>query len=128
MLTNTGHPLADVGVATIMAYLKKQNASEVTTDDLDRVADYVEGQYSMNPMRSFLTVLFPNSGYVQPAFDRFPEKRKAYADQLLRGHKREGTIDERNCVFCGRPATMLAFRQHIPLLGGESVFNFYPEG
>lgn len=128
MLLYTGHPLVDVGVATITAYLKKRDASEVTANDLEIIADYVEGQYSVNPMRSFLTVLFPNSGYVQPAFDRFPEKRKAYADQLLRGHKGNSAIAERNCVFCGRPATMMAFRQHIPLLGGETAFNFYPEG
>ena len=128
MFVHTGHPLVDVGVATITAYLHKSNALEVTADDMDKVANYVEDQYGKNPMRSFLTVLFPNSGYVQPAFDRFPEKRKAYADQLLRGHRGTATVDQRHCVFCGRQAGMMAFRQHIPLLGGENVFNFYPEG
>lgn len=128
LLRYTGHPLVDVGVATITAFVHKSDPAQVAIEDLDTVADYLESQYTVNPMKSFLTVLFPNSGYVQPAFDRFPEKRKAYAEQLLRGYKREGSVAGRECVFCGRPAAMMAFRQHIPLLGGETVFNFYPEG
>lgn len=127
-LRYAGHPIVDAGIATITAFSHKREPEEVTLEDLDEIANYMEAQYSVNPMRSFLTVLFPNSGYVQPAFDRFPEKRKAYSDQLLRRHRAETNVSEARCVFCGRQAAMTAFRQHIPLLGSESVFNFYPEG
>ena len=117
-----------MGVATITAYVNKADPVEVTLDDLQEVSSDLARFYSVNPMRSFLTVLFPNSGYVQPAFDRLPEKRKVYTDLLLTSYRPDAAQLDRPCVFCARPAVMLAFRQHIPLLCGESVFNFYPEG
>lgn len=128
MLRYTGHPLVDVGVATITAYAEKEDPAEVTEEDLARIADYMEYQYSKNPMKSFLTVIFPNSGFTQPAFDKQPEKRAAYANEVLRGWKQETPATEERCVFYGHPAIRRAFREMIPLIGAESGFNFYAEG
>jgi CRISPR-associated protein Cst1 len=128
MLKYTGHPIVDVGVATITAYADVLTPEEVTEKDLADIADYMEQQYGKNPMRSFLTVIFPNSGFTQPAFDSRPEKRAAYANDVLRGWRQApGETDDR-CVFYGTPAVLRAFREMIPLIGAESGFNFYAEG
>ena len=138
MLKYTGHPLIDVGAATIAAFVRKRNLDLITEVDLEEVADYMARQYVINPMKSFLTVAFPNSGFTQPAYEKTPEKRTEYAKRVLRGY-RTGTphLDEK-CVFTGDPAVGIAFsdklppgrafRQHIPLLTGEGVINFHPYG
>lgn len=128
MLRSTGHPLVDVGVATITAFAEKDDPAEVTDEHLAAIADYMEQQYSKNPMKSFLTVVFPNSGFTQPAFDKQPEKRAAYATKVLRGWQREPAEGSDRCVFYGTPALLRAFREMIPLIGSESGFNFYAGG
>lgn len=128
MLKYTGHPLIDVGVATITAFANKVDPADVTTDDLADIADYIEQQYGKNPMKSFLTVIFPNSGFTQPAFDQQPEKRAAYARSVLRGWEQDAPILADHCVFYGIPATLRAFREMIPLIGSEGGFNFYAGG
>lgn len=126
-LRYTGHPLLDVGVATITAFADKSDPAEVTESDLEAIADYMEREYSKNPMKSFLTVIFPNSGFTQPAFETQPEKRAAYAESVLRAWRTPSTSEER-CVFFGTPATRRVFRETLPLVGAESSFNFYVDG
>ncbi|HOG46834.1 MAG TPA: type I-B CRISPR-associated protein Cas8b1/Cst1 [Anaerolineae bacterium] len=139
MLEYTGHPLVDIGVATITAFAGKADPTLVTDGDLDEVADYVEREYSQKPLKSFLTVAFTsNAWFAQYAFDSQPEKRHDYADRLLRGYHADVPRLAESCVFTGEPATATsfsdslpsgrAFRQHIPLLTGEGVINFYPWG
>ncbi len=128
MLKYTGHPLVDVGVATITAFADKDDPADVTEEDLAKIADYMEQQYSKNPMKSFLTVIFPNSGFTQPAFEKQPEKRAAYANEVLRSWKQGAPTTSDRCVFYGTPAVRRAFREMIPLVGSESGFNFYAEG
>jgi CRISPR-associated protein Cst1 len=113
----------------------------VTHDDLEAIADYMARNYVVNPLKSFLTVAFPNSGFVQAAYERAPERRTAYAERVLRAF-RPGTptLANERCVFTGLPAVALAlgekttlppgraFRQHIPLVTGEYVINFHPYG
>lgn len=70
MLSYTGHPLVDVGVATITAFAGKKEPSSLTLADLDKIADYMERNYIVDPLKSFLTVAFPNSGFTQPAFGK----------------------------------------------------------
>ncbi len=95
-------------------------------------------QYVVDPLKSFLTVAFPNSGFTQPAFSKTPEKRDEYAERVLRGYKANVPRLAERCVFTGEPAVGIAFseklppgrafRQHIPLLTGEEVINFFPGG
>lgn len=141
MLGYTGHPLFDVGAATITAFAGKRDPSQVTEADLEAISDYMARNYVVNPLKSFLTVAFPNSGYVQAAFERAPERRTAYAERVLRAF-RPGTpvLVGQRCVFTGLPAVALAlgeketlppgraFRQHIPLVTGEDIVNFHPYG
>jgi CRISPR-associated protein Cst1 len=140
MLKYTGHPLVDVGVAAITAFAGKRDPAELTEDNLDKIADYIAREYARQPLLSFLTVAFPNSGFTQPAYNRRPEKRQVYAERVLRGYRADTpTLGER-CIFTGQPAVAVpfdvkgelppghAFRQHIPLLTGEDVISFYSYG
>jgi CRISPR-associated protein Cst1 len=141
MLRFTGHPLVDVGVAAITAFAGRRDPSQVAESDLEAIADYMARNYVIDPLKSFLTVAFPNSGFVQAAYERKPERRTAYAERVLRAF-RPGTptVTDQRCVFTGLPAVALAlgeketlppgraFRQHIPLLTGEDIINFHPYG
>lgn len=143
MLKYTGHPLLDVGIATIVAFAKKTSPEELNENDLDKIASYMEQNYTKQPLRSFLTVVFPNSGFTQPAFFKSPDKQNAYKERVLRAYQNKLSSGEQG-VFLGIPANQnsfnvpnpkkddlpagRAFRQHIPLLTGEDVINFYPYG
>lgn len=137
MLFYTGHPLFDVGVATVSAFIGKPDPNSITESDLDKVATFIEREYVKEPLKSFLGVAFTtNAWFNQPAFEKQPEKRQEYGKRLLRNFDK-GLPDLR-CVFTGEPATSVsfsdkltagrAFRQHIPLLTGEGVINFHPWG
>lgn len=140
MLKFTGHPLVDVGVATIWAFSGKRTFEQVTEKDLDKVADYIEAHYVVNPLKSFLNVAFPNSGFTQPAFEKTPQRRQEYARLVARGYKTNTPVLDERCVFTGEPAVAVAFsekegfpmgrafRQHVPMLTGEEVINFHPYG
>jgi len=140
MLRYTGHPLVDVGAATILAFVSKRKTSDLTDSDLDEIADYISKEYTINPLKSFLTVAFPNSGFTQPAFEKTPEKRLDYANRVTRCFHKVSDTNKTRCVFTGDAATGIAlsdkegyppgkaFRQHVPLLLGENQINFFPNG
>ena len=143
MLEYTGHPLVDVGIATITAFADKRRPDELTEEDLDKIADYITREYVRDPLKSFLTVAFPNSGFTQPAYNKAPEKREMYAERVLRNYEDDSPLlDNEVCVFTGKPAANVsfginekrplppgrAFRQHIPMLTGEDVINFHAYG
>jgi CRISPR-associated protein Cst1 len=128
VLHYTGHPLIDVGAATIAAFVGKRDLATINEQDLDQVASFIKQHYVINPLKSFLTVAFPNSGFTNPAFEKAPERRLAYADQVIYGYRADRPKLDQRCVFTGKPAVTLAYRQHIPLLTGEDVVNFHPGG
>ncbi len=140
MLEYTGHPLVDVGIATIVAFAGKDEPSELVEADLDKIADYMAKQYIRNPLRGFLTVAFPNSGFTQPAFFNQPDKQQIYIDRVLRAYRQDVPQLEEPGVFMNLPAADIsfdvydklehgrAFRQHIPMQTGEGTINFHPYG
>jgi CRISPR-associated protein Cst1 len=140
MLSYTGHPFVDVGLATIAAFNSKRKPEELSDQDLNQVSDYITREYVRQPLRSFLTVVFPNSGFTQPAFFNAPERQLDYADRVLRSYSSEMAVLDERCVFTGDPAVAVAFgdkeglplgrafRQHVPLTTGEDVVNFHPYG
>lgn len=143
MVEYTGHPLVDVGIATITAFADKRRPDELTEVDLDKIADYITREYVQDPLKSFLTVAFPNSGFTQAAYNKAPEKREVYAERVLRNYEDDTPLlDNEVCVFTGKPAANVsfginekrplppgrAFRQHIPMLTGEDVINFHAYG
>ncbi|MBI2941463.1 MAG: type I-B CRISPR-associated protein Cas8b1/Cst1 [Chloroflexi bacterium] len=138
MLKYTGHPLVDVGAATIAAFVGEVDLAAIGEQDLGRVADFIAENYVVDPLKSFLNVAFPNSGYTQPAFEKAPEKRREYARRVLRGYPADTPRLAETCPFTGERAVATAlsdslpagraFRQHVPLLTGEGVINFHPWG
>ncbi len=134
----TGHPLLDVGLATLTAFARKEHPSELTYDNLAEAAEYMRRNYVVDPLKSFLTAAFPNSGFTQPAYEKEPQKREVYATRVLFSFV-EPTTPEID-PFLKLPAADVsfdvkgklppgrAFRQHVPLLTGEGVINFYPYG
>ncbi|MCL4830651.1 MAG: type I-B CRISPR-associated protein Cas8b1/Cst1 [Caldilinea sp.] len=140
MLSFSRHLYYDVGVATITAFAGKEHPNEVTEVDLQKIADYIQKQYLQQPLRSFLTVVFPNSGFTQPAFFNQPEKQADYARRVLQSYGLNVPVSDEQCIFTLKPAVAVAFdvydklpagrafRQHIPLLTGEGTINFFPGG
>ncbi len=122
MLKYTGHPIVDVGVATITAYADVLTPEEVTEEGLGDIADYMEQQYSKNPMRSFLTVIFTNADFTNPMVGE--EKQHQYANQVLRAWQADRQPIEEKCVFFGTPAVEYANAKMLTL----SANNFYPAG
>jgi len=140
MFCYTGHPFYDIGLATVTAFVEKSDPSQVTQDDLDTVASFIEREYVQEPLKSFLAVAFTtNAWFNQPAFANQPEKRRDYANRILRNRTQSESLGGGElCVFTGQPVSTVAFsdsllpgrafRQHIPLLTGEGVINFHPYG
>lgn len=145
-LDYTGHPLFDVGLAAIVACAEKEYPNELDEDDLEKAATFIEEQYTRQPLTSFLTTSLMNSDFTQPAFEKKPERRRAYARRVARSYGENAPHSEEVCVFTGKPALGYAlslkvdkegreelppgraFRQHIPLITGEGVINFSPWG
>ena len=103
-LDYTGHPLFDVGLATIVAHVDKDSPADLTEDDLYSVADHIETYYTQQPLTSFLTVSLMNSDFTQPAFKDKPERRREYAQLVARSFSSDAPQSEEVCVFTGRPA------------------------
>src|SRR6266699_478579 len=138
-----GHPLFDVGLATITTFVGKDDPTDLTMDDLDKVADYIETYYTEQPLSSFLTVSLMNSYFTQLAYKDNPERKRAYAHRVARSFGPDAPKSDELCVFTGQPAMGLplslkegkdalppgrAYRQHIPLITGEGIINFSPGG
>jgi CRISPR-associated protein Cst1 len=99
MLKITGHPFIDVGAATIAAFVNKRDLATLTTADLKKAAKFLKENYVIDPLKSFLTVAFPNSGFTNPAFEKNPGKRIEYADEVLFAYESESTCF--NPLFIG---------------------------
>lgn len=144
-LDYTGHPLFDVGLAAIVACAEKEYPAELTEDDLDKVATFIEDYYTRPPLTSFLMATsLVNSGFTQFAFGQ--EQRLDYARRVARGFGDDAPHSDEVCVFTGKPALGYAlslktdkngreelppgraFRQHIPLITAEGIINFAPWG
>ena len=140
MFNYVGHPYYDVGIATLAAFAGKKDPRQLAPQDLGQAIEYMEREYVRQPLRSYLTVVFPNSGFTQPAFFKNPARQQEYARRVLRSSAESVPVLDEKCVFTGKPAIALAFddkgklplgrafRQHIPLLTGEGAINFHPYG
>lgn len=124
----TGHPLVDVGLATLCAMADKSDPEQLTGQDLDKAAQQMSEYYFSGLMNSYLTCVFMNSAYVQPAMK--PKEQKEYEKRVLYAHHWPGD-EAANGLFCSfskEPATHLIHRGQMPLLTGEEVLNFFPHG
>lgn len=127
MMEYTGHPFVDIGLATILAHSGKQSITELTPEDLDRFADYIEQHYFSNPIKAMLSyIAFPNSAYTQPNLKA--ETKQQFIDLVIRGYRADNSKLQEQCVFTKKPAVLRIYREHFPLLASISVNNFYANG
>lgn len=128
LLRWTGHPLADVGVATLCAMVGKNDPEKLTLEDLDEAGKEIKSAYTDSVMTSYLTCVYMNAPYVQPKMR--PEEFKKKVDRLTIPHRVAPDSDALSlrCVFSGEPATLLLKRSEMPMIMGEGYFNFYPAG
>ena len=124
----TGHPLVDVGLATLCAMANKKDVQQLTPNDLDNSAKEMAEYFFSGLMNSYLTCVFMNSAYVQPAMGK--KEKGEYAERVLYAHRWPGDEAAKGlrCSFSGEPATHLIHRGQMPLLTGEDVLNFFPHG
>lgn len=129
LLKWTGHPLADVGVATLCAMAKKTNPEQLTLDDLDAAGKTIASAYTDSIFVAYLSCVYSmNAPYTNPTMG--VESRKAAILRLTQPHRGkpdEGT-EGLSCIFSGAPATHLMDRAHMPMLTGAGVLNFFPMG
>jgi len=149
-ITYTGHPFIDVGFATMTAFVGKQRFADLETQDLEKIARYIEANYVRQPLRSFLTVAFTsNAWFAQSAFNpdrpglspeqraEAQQKRQHWAER----HLRQWALAIANtepCLFTGLPAAGLELSQKLqpgrvgraqmPLLQGDDAINFFING
>ena len=153
MLKYTGHPLIDVGVATITAFVGKDDPTKLTAMDLQAIASFMASEYPKSPYKSFLSIAFTsNAWFIQDAYnpDNKPnltaEKRQEISqtrDKWASHHLLQwGQDAERNPVerdvFTGEPVVAVelsgklpagrAGRAQVPLLAGDESINFYANG
>jgi len=147
MLRLTGFMQVDVGVHTITAFAGKSHPAEVTSADLDAIANYLETFYSDGVGQSLAAgIAFTNSGFAQASWNAGPfrKKREAYASFVLRGHQHQDLTpileslgkgeyrdmvlrDQPNaprCAFSGDPAYLRISRDMLPMLNGRGIINF----
>lgn len=105
MLRYTGHPIADVGVATICAMAGKNRPDELTIEDFDIVADELSANYFSGIMGSYLSCVFMNSEYVQPE-PKGPEGKKKKAKTHCR-EEDSGSQRGRTSVRIGAGRSLL---------------------
>lgn len=124
----TGHPLVDVGIATLCAMTRKSNPENLALEDLDTASLEMAGRYFCGTMGAYLTCVFPNAGYVNATMSS--ESRTEYEKRVLFAHRaaREPATIGGICAFSGEPATHLIDRAQLPLSTGAGILNFYPAG
>lgn len=129
----TGHPLVDMGIATLVAFSGRQKPEEVTIEDLESFAQYAERSVFVPSLRSHASVLYTiNNDYMNPSF---PEsKRRDNAKAIFRRFLGPPRSDLPPCAYCGRPAVQAAstsgpgYRDVVPMLTARGIMNFFPYG
>jgi CRISPR-associated protein Cst1 len=126
MLTWTGHPLVDVGIAAITAYSGRSEPAALTEADLTAAADYLARLYTQNrAMRNHIAgMVFHNSPYIQWR----DQELAAYVERTLYSWRAGAPALAAACAFCGQPSAYRASRRDVPMLNGERYINFNPAG
>jgi len=152
MLKYTGHPLVDVGIATITAFANKHDPTELTEADLHEIAMFMAREYPKSPYKSFLSIAFTsNAWFIQDAYNPDkPNLSEEKRNEILQTRNKWsshhllqwGSDTERHSseqdVFTGVPAANVelsgklppgrAGRAQVPLLSGDDSINFYANG
>jgi CRISPR-associated protein Cst1 len=125
LLSWTGHPLVDMGVAALVVFAGRTVPEEVNQADLERFARYADEAYFSPELASYLTVLF-TSNFINPSFT--PARKKEFVKQICRLYNAPADKALPPCIYCARPSVRLAHRDLIPMLTGREAVNFFPGG
>lgn len=122
----TGHALVDVGLAGLCAFRKRARPADLTMEDLDEAAAFLEEHYYGGALNAYLSCVFMNSSFVQP--NEGEDKKRAFIRQYLQAHRAEPhpAVAGLRCAFSGEAATSPLVRTHLPMFSGEGVMNFRP--
>lgn len=134
-----GHPLIDVGVATLCAAAGVDDPGKLAAEQVEAFAAELADIYLNPAMSGFLGyVVFANARFANPAQlkPQFDAVRRAKLSDLLTlwspgaapSAYEEPSVEGERCVFSGDPAAVRVSRMYIPLITDETNINFVPEG
>jgi len=131
----TGHPLVDMGIATIMAFSDVEEPEQLNKAHLEAFSNYAEEAYFSPYLSGYLSVLF-TANFLNPSWK--PEQKKRHVHNLLKSFQLESDKSLPICTFCGRESIrlpylnetrgFLAYRDLVPMISGEAIINFFPDG
>lgn len=134
-----GHPMIDVGVATLCTAAGVSTPTALTPEAIDEFTAQLVDLYINPAMSGFLGyVVFANARFANPAQlkPEFDTKRTAILSELVNLWKPDAAptqyeqhaTEGETCVFSGDPATVRVSRMYIPMTTDETNINFVPEG
>lgn len=144
MLRYTGHPFIDVGVAVIVAFAEVDTPQEVTEAHIEDFVAYALEIYEKRSMLGYLQgVIFPN--IINPGVTSNEKLRpnvRIFLEQIfnVRHWKPEdgplsfmysepvAAFADDICTFSGDIAALRIPQAFMPMIGGGSTINFFPEG
>lgn len=131
----TGHPLVDMGIATLTAFADCDSPEKITEGDMQEFARYAEEAYFTPAISGYLTVLF-TANFINPSWD--DTNKHKHVKGILSSYQMQGDPTLPPCTYCGRPSIrlpylnpargVLAYRDLVPMLSGEKMINFFPKG
>jgi len=134
-----GHPMIDVGVATLCAAANVNNPRDLTPEAIDAFTSEIVALYLNPAMAGFLTYVvfagarFANPAQLKPAYE---PKRRAVLSEIVNLWKPDAppsTFEApaepgEACVFSGDAAKVRVSRMYVPMTTDEDSINFVPEG
>jgi CRISPR-associated protein Cst1 len=124
-----------MGIATLTAFSERNGPEQITANNLEQFAKYAEEAYFSPAISGYLTVLF-TANFVNPSWNE--TKKRQHVRAVLTSYRVEGDLSLPPCTYCGRPSIRLpylnpsrgalAYRDLVPMLSGEKVVNFFPDG
>ena len=134
-----GHPMIDVGVATLCAAAGVQKPDDLTPEAIEAFTQEIVDLYISQAMSKFLTfVVFAGARFANPAHldPKNDAKRRAVLADVIQQWKPDvppsqhevAAAEGEVCTFSGDPAKLRVSRLYIPMITSETNPNFMPEG
>ncbi len=135
-----GHPMIDVGVATLCAAADVDDPRRLTPSAVDAFTQEITDLYLNPAMSNYLFgTVFGNAYFVNASIDsaKFGGEKRKHLVNLLNLWKDdvqpipgrdEAAQEDEVCTFSGDPAKIRASIEYVPMTTDRSKINFVPEG
>lgn len=134
-----GHPLVDVGIATLCAATGVNNPQDLSVEAIEAFTRELAEIYLNPSMSGFLSyVVFANARFANPAQLKpaYDTKRREILNDLLNIWKptfsasqyEKAASQDEHCIYSGDAAAVRVSRMYIPLTTDEKNINFVPQG